>query len=540
MLDIELLENIYGDKINLDLFVYPPKDDADLINNYLPSKLWRLNNLYTIVDKEGEKRRFVMNYAQHRVYNYLLDHSRAIILKSRQQGISTFFLISYVDDLLFVDDLNVGMMAQGDAEAKTLLKRAKLAWNEFPQSVRDFLTVSRVNDNTQELSLSNGSTIFVRTSFRSTTLQRLHISEFGKIANANPARAEETITGTLQAIKAGNIVAIESTAEGDNLFKTMWDTAVERLEQVTMQGKKLSALDFYPVFLSWLDDPDCNSNDDEEELPVHTQYFTEVESKTGRTIAKSQRNFWIAKYRELGGKITQEYPATPDEAFQKTKDGTYYARAYREFVRSRGREVRGLYDHNLPVHVAMDLGMSDTMTLFFFQVFRGEVRIVHEYFNSGEGLEHYVNYMNKLRDTDGYDIQWLVCPHDIEVTELGTGISRKQRLIELGCTKLKVLPRLDIASGIERVRKLIPNLFIDVSCNYGIGCLLNYTKEWDDLHQVWKAKPLHDKWSHGADAIRYLAMAGFEAIPFYWESGKPNYSVREDFGGRERSSGFAI
>jgi hypothetical protein len=219
VLDIELLDSIYGDKVNLDLFVYPPNDDDDLIANYLPSKLWRLNNLYFIIDKYGDKRKFNMNYAQHRVYNYLLQHPRLIILKSRQQGISTFFLISFLDDLLFVDDISVGMMAQGDSEAKTLLRRVKLAWNEFPPSVKAFLALKRANDNMQELSLSNGSTMFVRTSFRSTTLQRLHISEFGKIANDNPARAEETITGTLQAIRPQNPTAIESTAEGDNRFK---------------------------------------------------------------------------------------------------------------------------------------------------------------------------------------------------------------------------------------------------------------------------------------------------------------------------------
>ncbi len=81
-----------------DLFYTEPKDDKDLQTNYLISKLWRLNNLYTIVDKYGNKIRFKMNLSQHRVYADCLRHPRLIILKSRQQGISTFWLVNFFDD----------------------------------------------------------------------------------------------------------------------------------------------------------------------------------------------------------------------------------------------------------------------------------------------------------------------------------------------------------------------------------------------------------------------------------------------------------
>jgi hypothetical protein len=189
--------------------------------------------------------------------------------------------------------------------------------------------------------------------------------------------------------------------------------------------------------------------------------------------------------------------------------------------------------------------MSDTMVLVFFQVFRGEVRIIHEYYNSGESLAFYVNYMNAVRDEHGFQLEWLVGPHDLAVTELTSGKSRRQRLYELGCSKIKVLPRYSIVDGIERVRKLIPNLYVDSSCTYLDGCLLNYSKEYDEIHQVWKAKPLHDKWSHGADVLRYIALAGFEDVPYYWGSSEVTNASRqrEDFGAEDselNDTGFAI
>jgi hypothetical protein len=63
------------------------------------------------------------------------------------------------------------------------------------------------------------------------------------------------------------------------------------------------------------------------------------------------------------------------------------------------------------------------------------------------------------------------------------------------------------------------------------------------VHEVWKAKPVHDKWSHGADVVRYIALAGFQNIPFYWETNgmRAIARIREDFNDSGRANGgFAI
>ena len=137
--------DIYGDTVDISAFERMPKDnsideegnelsdgDQDLIDNFLPSKLWRLNNCYTIIHKKGGKQvLFRMNRAQHIVYAASLLHPRIIILKSRQQGISTFWLINFFDDTMIEENFNIGLMAQGKDEAGTLLDRVKIAWDYF-------------------------------------------------------------------------------------------------------------------------------------------------------------------------------------------------------------------------------------------------------------------------------------------------------------------------------------------------------------------------------------------------------------------------
>lgn len=493
------------------IFYSDPKSYEDLIQNYMPSKLWRLNNLYTIVDKWGKRIPFRMKRAQHEVYAQAMRHPRILVLKSRQQGISTLWLVSYFDDALFNKDFKVGLMAQGLDETTTLLEKTKVLWDELSIDIKDFLgkihglsaPLATDKDNTKEFSFTNGSTLFVRTSFRSTTLQRLHISEFGKIANKYPDKAKETQTGTLQALAPGNTGVIESTAEGANDFKRMWDNAIALVDE------DRTLKDFAPVFLSWLDDPDCVLDKDQYENPKHQEYFKELEMSLNRKISKVQRNFWIAQYRELGDDIYREYPATPEEAFRVTRDGAYYAKLYIRYILGMKRKVHGLFDPNLDVQIAVDLGMNDTMVLVFFQTYNGSYRIINEYTNSGEDIGHYCEIITSMAEDLGYHITHLILPHDAEVRELGDKKTRRDKFQAALGNKIliTVLERLPKDEGRDEVRAMLKNLWIDAdNCTYLEKCFMNYRKKWDEKAQVFMSDHVHDEHSNGADGIRYMAL----------------------------------
>lgn len=480
---------------------------------YLSSKLWRLNNLYTVVNKAGEAVIFRMNLAQHIVYSVTRKHPREIILKSRQQGISTFWLVSYFDDTIFQRNFTIGLMAQGLDEAATLLERSTFLWERLSDEVKNFLAIKLTANNSKKFAFSNNSQIFIRVSFRSATLQRMHISEFGKIANANPKRAKETQTGTLQALAVGNTGVIESTAEGRNAFKTMWDNAVLAKESGQMTEK-----DFYPVFLSWLDDPDCVQSVNQTIDTKTAKYFAELEEKVGRKLTREQKNFWVTQYRELGGDTYQEYPATPEEAFSASRDGTYYSRLFTEHVVRGGGLISELYDPNLHTDVFFDIGVDDYTVLVFVQWYRGSYRVVAEYWNNGYGIGHYLDFIAET----GWPIRDIVLPHDAKQRTTATkGSGLAKNTYRIACEHIedelkvrwnvRVLPKTGQLEGIEAVRKIIPNLQVDPSCTYLIDCFHNYSKEWDEKLQVWKKTPLHDEYSHGGDALRQMAMGVYES-----------------------------
>ena len=511
------------------LFREPPKSDADYITNYFPSKLVRLNSgIYTIEDKKGIKRGFEMNYAQHFVYAASLRHPRIIVLKSRQQGISTLWLLSFIDDAITMESMSIGLMSQGKAESKTLFQRTRVALENLPSNLVKVLGVQVIKDNSEAISFSNGSKMYIQTSFRSGTLQRLHISEMGKISAKYPEKARETKAGSLQAIAPGNTVVVESTAEGrKNEFYKMWYEAYDFVGTRT-------PMDFAPVFLSWVDDPDCAIDVPQRIDKEAEDYFIKCEREVSKlkgeeiTLTDRQKWWWVAKKRELPEDIFQEYPATPDEAFAAVRDGAYYARHYTNHIKDKqeawcdGDEVviggvkrRGgcnhgyaLWDPKLPVYASCDLGRNDMWVTTYFQVHadldgRREWRIIGEYHNSGEDISHYVNE-SKSRP-------WLVekwyLPHDAAVTDLSQSKSRADIFRALGCRVRVLAKTTSVVNDIEVVRANIPQMWFDRDqCEYLIEAMYSYSKEWDAKLGAWKPTPLHDEWSNAADSLRYMVM----------------------------------
>ena len=478
-----------------------PKSKQDLLTNFMPSKLWRMNNLYTVIDKTGNPIILKMNAAQHTVYKATMKHKRLIILKSRQQGISTFFLIYFFDEIMFRPYLNVGLMAQGQSEAELLLYRVKLLWDKLDPNIKQYLNINITKNNTTQSLFSNESKILIKTSFRSATLQGLHISELGKIANNSPSKAEETKTGTMQAIAAGLPIIIESTAEGDNMFRDEWDKA--------MLHKTYGDKDFMPIFLSWLDDPDCQSTKTEFITKESQVYFDRLEKELNIKLTDLQKNFWIMQYRELGVRIYQEYPATPIEAFFKESKNTYYAELFYHHIANKGRIKAGLYEPRLPVQVSVDLGRNDWFVLCYFQTFEDGWRIIDEYYNNDYGIDHYCEQMDIFRAKYECTIDNIILPHDANVRDLTSNITREECFWKYGYDNTQVLTKTtSVNNDREEVREAMKNMYIDPKAEYIIKCFLNYSHEFDAKNNINKELENKDKYRHGADAIRYMVLGG--------------------------------
>lgn len=207
---------------------------------------------------------------------------------------------------------------------------------------------------------------------------------------------------------------------------------------------------------------------------------------------------------EANAYFEQEYMCS----FKAPVIGAYYGAAMQRAERE-GRIGKVPVHEGFPVNTAWDLGMDDSMTIWFFQHIGMEVRFVDYYENSGEGLAHYAQVMQEKKYYYGKHF----APHDIAVRELGTGKSRIEVAKGLGI-KFETGVRMEVDDGINAVRTQFSGFWFDAEkCHRGINCLKNYRKEWDEKNKVFKTTPKHDWASHGADAMRTMAVNYKRVVP---------------------------
>ncbi|WP_050117643.1 terminase [Yersinia pseudotuberculosis] len=286
------------------------------IKAHLSDVWWRLNNLYKIVNEDGELVTFRMRPAQRELFKNM--HYRNIILKARQLGFSTGIDIYLLDQALFNNNLSCGIIAQDlPAAGEIFSTKISIPFDNLPVWLRATFPVStrREGANGGHIEFAHGSKIRVSNSFRSGTVQRLHISEHGKICATYPAKAKEVRTGTLNAIKDGCIVFIESTAEGvGGDFHTMSTRAMD-LGQLNLP---LTSQDYKFHFFAWWHDPKYQAPVPAGGLRLskyHQEYFAAVEQAMGITLLDEQKQWYIRKEIEQQEEMKQEFPSTPSEAF---------------------------------------------------------------------------------------------------------------------------------------------------------------------------------------------------------------------------------
>lgn len=202
----------------------------------------------------------------------------------------------------------------------------------------------------------------------------------------------------------------------------------------------------------------------------------------------------------------EEFAQEMECAFDAPNSGSYYGKLLTA-AEADGRI--GTIPHNpgLPVVTAWDLGVDDATAIWFVQAVPGGFHVIDYLEDSGEGAEHYARLLKAKPYT--YDRHHL--PHDVEHRDWGSGRSRRDVLESLGVRPLVSGRQAPVADGINAVRMLLPRCRFDArACEAGLKALRGYRREWNDAAGTWRANPLHDWSSHGADAFREFAMNAAE------------------------------
>ena len=286
------------------------------IKAHLSDKWWRMNNLYHIENEQGQLVQFKLRPAQELLFRCMWWLN--IILKARQLGFSTAIDIYLLDEALFNKNIKCGIIAQDQKAAGEIFRtKIEIPFDNLPSWLKSTFPIEsrRGGASGGYILFKHGSSIQVATSFRSGTVQRLHVSEHGKICAKYPEKAKEVRTGTLNAIHPGCIAFIESTAEG--VGGDFYEMSINSLE-LTNAKAELSQMDWKFHFFAWWQDPKYTAPVPATGLilsKTQAEYFASIEKAMHMTLTDGQKQWYVSKEREQKAEMKQEFPSTPLEAF---------------------------------------------------------------------------------------------------------------------------------------------------------------------------------------------------------------------------------
>jgi phage terminase large subunit len=215
----------------------------------------------------------------------------------------------------------------------------------------------------------------------------------------------------------------------------------------------------------------------------------------------------------------QAYNTVWEGICRQTVDGAVFARELQQ-ADLENRITKVGYDPSKPVHAVFDLGWSDATAIWFVQFIGMETRLIRYIEDSQKTI---TDYLAKMQ-TYGYIYDTLWLPHDAENKTLAAAGRSIEQIVKSMGYKTRIIPRTPIADSINAARTLFRNCWFDrENCHDGLQCLRHYRYEVDSETKQFSKNPLHDQYSHGADAFRMLGLMVNE--PKKRAPPKPSYQM---------------
>lgn len=246
-----------------------------------------IENEFDILDRDGKIVPFTLYPVQAKYLKLMgsdyqdMNGVRDILLKARQEGMSSFILAIFaVDFITKPNSVSICIAHKKDVTQK-LFKKVKFYIESYCRKHGFDINSYLVSDNKNEMEhRANGSYFYIGTAGskvggRGATAQNILFSEAAFYQDTEIITAQEIIEGSSQQVAQGTgKIFIESTANGfGNYYQLEWDRAVR--EESNYKAR----------FFSW------------------EEFYDET------WIAQKKKDF------QSDEKFKQEYPRTPEEAF---------------------------------------------------------------------------------------------------------------------------------------------------------------------------------------------------------------------------------
>lgn len=187
---------------------------------------------------------------------------------------------------------------------------------------------------------------------------------------------------------------------------------------------------------------------------------------------------------------------------RQTVDGAIFAKEMQQ-AEFEGRITRVPYDPIKPVLAIFDIGWADATACWIIQFVGMETRILR-YFEVNQTT---ISQILAKMQTFGYVYDTLYLPHDAQNKTLAANGRSIEEIVRAAGFNVRIIDRTPITDSINAARTIFPKCYFDrENCHEGLQCLRHYRYDVNPDTGTFSQKPLHDNYSHGADAFRYIGL----------------------------------
>lgn len=320
-------------------------ENASLLKEVTDNPELLIEMTFTIVDKTKSTVPFFLNDVQHSFINLLnekikehnegkLLHLRFLVLKGRQQGFTSVITAYQLANTLIKKNFTGFTLADTADNVRAIFQdKAKYIYNQLPEILKP---TEKYNSKTEMFfeKLNSSWRINVASDQvgRSRTINFFHGSE-AAFWNCLISAIQSSLG---EALTKDSIQILESTANGFNEFKDLWDSG-----------------EWINCFYEWWKTPEYKDNFESQE--IKNKFLNDIDTKTKtewiwerlnwlkyKMKLKDEQLYWYYnKYKNYLNKdlIKQEYPCTADEAFLNSGRCVFNS----ELLMQRKVELQELY-----------------------------------------------------------------------------------------------------------------------------------------------------------------------------------------------------
>ena len=311
-------------------------------------------------------------------------------------------------------------------------------------------------------------------------------------------------TNTVESIKSYEGCSIVWVEEAHTVSKKSWDILIPTIRKPNSE-----------IWVSF--NPNIDTDD------TYQRFVIDPPDSAKVVKVNYTDNPWFPEVLELerlhSEKTNPDYNNIWEGDCKAAVDGAIYANEIRE-AQEGNRITTVPYDPMMKVHVVMDLGWNDSMSVILCQKGISDLRVIGYIEDDHRTLDSYSAQLKNL----SYNWGTMFLPHDGQSKDFKHGISAEEIMKKLGWD-IRIVPKADIESGIKLARMNFHRIYFDKSAQRLVECLKNYRRSINSATNEPGA-PLHDEYSHGADAFRYLCTSIESMKNESWSKEKIQYTHR--------------